>query len=716
MLEIEKLKIKIFELENRYFVRDVRCRRGLWLVFMYVLALFMVSSDIIGKDIDLKVGQKSPYTIKSPAFIEVRDLQKTQEMKQLAADKVAKSYDLDVTVLEQIIYNVNLKLDKITQIENNNASITDKRKEVRLILADAKMDNLSDAEIDMILQMDAVTINNIKSDTAGLINPLWDAGVKNEDLEKMSLVVSRQIDLLDLNELEKNLMVNVVLPELRGNMIFNSELTQKRIDEAERTVPEFRKQIMRDQIIIAEGDEVTEQHIIELEALGLKQTPFNYRNILGQALLLFVIISVLIAYIYFFCRPVYKSERNSFLLGLILLFAIGCAKAVDIFINVPLYSGYLIPSAASALLIALLLDKRLAIFSSIFVAIVIGMITDFKLNFVILSLLVSIVSVMSVSRLNQRMDLIISGLINSLTAFTVVFALEMVNGLAFTNAFIIALYGIVNGVFSSILAGGLLPFLEVPFGILTEPKLLELSNPNHPLLKKLLIEAPGTYHHSVIVGNLAEAGARAVGASTLLARAGAYYHDIGKIKRPYFYIENQMMKENPHDKLSPSLSTLVITSHTKVGAELARAYRLPREIIYIIQEHHGTSLLSYFYHRALDSDSKQQILESDYRYPGPKPRSKEAAIVMLADSVEASLRSMGKPTPGVIESLVRKIFRDKLNDDQLGLSELTFHDLEKIMRAFLTVLAGIYHTRIEYPDEAELKELEKRRNNGRSNN
>ncbi|MDP3051779.1 MAG: HDIG domain-containing protein, partial [Eubacteriales bacterium] len=219
-------------------------------------------------------------------------------------------------------------------------------------------------------------------------------------------------------------------------------------------------------------------------------------------------------------------------------------------------------------------------------------------------------------------------------------------------------------------------------------------------------EAPGTYHHSIIVGNLAEAAADAVGGDSVTVRVGAYYHDVGKIRRPYFFIENQMGAENPHDKIAPGLSTLILTSHVKDGVEMAREQKLPEKIVDIIEQHHGTSIINFFYHKALEQDEKNVVKADDFRYEGPKPQSREAAIVMLADAVEAGVRSLSNPTEGKIEGLVRKIVKDKLDDGQLEECDLNFKDLNRISSAFVRVLTGIFHRRIEYPDA---KDVERRK-------
>ncbi|MFA5072812.1 MAG: HDIG domain-containing metalloprotein, partial [Nitrospirota bacterium] len=241
------------------------------------------------------------------------------------------------------------------------------------------------------------------------------------------------------------------------------------------------------------------------------------------------------------------------------------------------------------------------------------------------------------------------------------------------------------------------PFFESLFDIATDIKLLELMDPNQPLLKELVYKSPGTYHHSILIGNLAEAAAEAINENPILARVGAYYHDIGKIHKPEYFIENQRVSENKHDKLAPSMSSLIIASHVKDGVELARMHRLPSSIVDIIQQHHGTSLITYFYHKAKELTPYAPIAEEDYRYHGPRPRTKVAAIVMLSDAVEAASRTLENPTPQRIQALTSSIITRIFLDDQLIMCDLTLKDLRDISRSFNLILTGIFHQRIDYP-------------------
>jgi putative nucleotidyltransferase with HDIG domain len=292
------------------------------------------------------------------------------------------------------------------------------------------------------------------------------------------------------------------------------------------------------------------------------------------------------------------------------------------------------------------------------------------------------------------------GLINIILSL----AVQMIYGtLSSLDAIVASLAGFMGGLLSGIVATGVLPLAEIAFGFTTDIKLLELSNMDQPLLRELMVQAPGTHHHSVVISNMVEATAKAVHANPLLAKVSAYYHDIGKMKKPLYFIENQSGGENKHEKLAPSMSSLILISHVKDAVELAREQKLGREIIDIIQQHHGTSLISYFFHKAQErqlskSGKITEIKEEDFRYPGPKPQTKEAGLVMLADMVEAASRSLVDPTPARIQGMVQKIINKVFSDGQMDDCELTLKDLHVIAKGFNKTLSGIFHHRIEYPE------------------
>ncbi|PJC47268.1 MAG: HD family phosphohydrolase, partial [Candidatus Omnitrophica bacterium CG_4_9_14_0_2_um_filter_42_8] len=277
------------------------------------------------------------------------------------------------------------------------------------------------------------------------------------------------------------------------------------------------------------------------------------------------------------------------------------------------------------------------------------------------------------------------------------------NSLDFNTYMTEAFIGLANGVISAIIVTGILPIFETASKTITDISLLEIADLNHPVLKEMVIKAPGTYHHSLVVGNLAEAACEAIGANALLARVSSYFHDIGKIEKAEYFSENQAGEGSVHDKLSPTMSSLIITSHVKNGVELAGKYGLNKRIVDIIRQHHGTGLVFYFFKRALEKTGDEDVFEEGFRYPGPKPQTKEAACVLLADSVEAASRTLDDPTPSSMQGLVKKVINNKFIDGQLDECELTLRDLEKIAEVFTHILTGIYHSRVEYPEDTRKK-------------
>ena len=518
--------------------------------------------------------------------------------------------------------------------------------------------------------------------------------IDEESVDAAREAAEERITALEYPADERLLLVSAVSSVIRPNLVLDPQKVDRAREQAMRSVrPVYVEQ---GQMIVRKGDIVQPEHVMILRDLGLLGQRMNYATVMGVACIVLMLMLMMAVYIYQFHRPLLQNQSAMALLGLTILVVSGLAKIASL---VPMEeAGFLIPTAMAGILITVLLDSRLAVMTVIFLTVVVGMVMGQGITYVMVALSGGLASVFSVSRLSQRNEVTRAGLIVGLANFTTMIAMGL-----FRSEWTLVKYsvlGVVNGVISAVLAIGMLPYLESVFGMTSAIRLLELSNPNHPLLRKLLMEAPGSYHHSMIVANLAETAAEAIGADTLLTRVQALYHDVGKTRRPYFFIENQYGMENPHEQMKPSSSALVIISHIKDGIELARQYRLPQVIIDAIPQHHGTDLVRYFYHKAVEQTGGGSVDEADYHYPGPRPQTKETAIVMLADSVEAAVRSLARPTPGRIEAITRKIIKERLNDGQLDESNITFKDLGKIADAFVRVLTGIFHNRIAYPEMA----------------
>ncbi len=389
-------------------------------------------------------------------------------------------------------------------------------------------------------------------------------------------------------------------------------------------------------------------------------------------------------------------EDNNLLLVVTILFLAFAASARLLLL--PEFSPYLIPTAALGMLSAVILNLRAGLLLVILGGLNVGLLTGFELSYTVVALVMGLFSLQPMLRLDQRTKFLTATGNVIVTGAAAILGAELLLDTPVVESLGLTLWAIPNGILSLVLTVSLLIVFEAAFNLTTPIRLLELANPAHPLLRRLMQVAPGTYNHSILMGNLAEAAAEAIGANALLARVGAYYHDIGKVMRPEYFIENQLHIKNPHDKLNPNISRLAITAHVRDGGELAKEYGLPRPITDIIRQHHGTSVLSYFYQKAKET-SVDAVAEESYRYEAEKPHSKEAAIIMLADSVEAAVKAMKSPTPKKLQGLISEVIKQKVDDGQLDQSGLSLGDLNRIREVFETSLWGVLGGRIPYPSD-----------------
>jgi len=670
--------------------KSMMVRQVAWAVLIFLVITFVLSTNFMVNKIDLKVGEVSPRDVKAPKT--VVDKAKTEELKRKVANSVPKAYDLKVAITDEVENKIVMLFNEIRSLQLNKAM--DLNQKVAALKTNTGIE-LSEENARYLLRAEEDSLKQLEIDARLLVRQAMQNGIKEEDIEyarqslegKANGIVSKAEYVPVVTEIGQKV--------IKPNLIYNDAETQERREKVVNAVEDVK--ILKNQVIIRKGELVTQEHIEMLEALDLQHRRIDFSAMLGTSLLSLISLLLIIVYLYQFQREMLHKEKHIILLGILMLSVVLLAKAVGNF------GGYtvVIPVVAGVMLIAILLDRYLAILLSIVLSMLVASIAGNELRYMIVAFITGIIAVYSSVKVNQRIDIARAGFILSLASALVIIAVGLTGDKEIYDVLLESVWGIIIGILSAVLTIGFLPYLENTFGITTSMKLLELSNPNQELLKRLLMEAPGTYHHSIIVGNMAEAAAEAVGADQLLTRVGAYYHDIGKIKRPYFYIENQLTKENPHEKMNPTLSAMIINLHVKDGVETAKKHKLPQPIIDIIEQHHGTSLISFFYYQALELGKNDSVDEGKFRYAGPKPQTKEAAIVMLADSIEAAVRSLSKPVPGRIEKLVKKIIKDKLNDEQLDECDLTLRDLDEIGEAFVRILTGIFHSRIEYPDNPE---------------
>lgn len=672
--------------------RNDKSKRAFVFTVIFVLTFFILVTAIAPKKYKLNVGDIASSDIKAPR--EIIDEKATEEKIQEVISKVDRQYTLKSEIVvdakKQVLELMN-KISNLNSTENEEAFKLTSIKKVQGF-------TLSDDDYKVLLSMSSAEATEVGWFLSDVLDKVYENNIAEENQEQLNAAKETALKLIVGKKFTapiEAVLKEVVYDQIKPNFFYDKEKTEALQRDAQKNVE--KETIKKGQIIVSEGEPITEKQLGILTELGYLDEDLGKGNLLTYIMLgIFVFVVLFLQYLY-----LYNEEREHFdNTKMIIMVAVINIISLVLARGMVLISPSLIPLACAPILITLLIGHRASMVLGASNILLIGVIVGFSPQIIVLALVNALVGATAIKKLQQRNDILYSTLYVAIICGVI----SICVGFLLTNNVKEILsstgFAVLGALISGILAVGLLPFFETSFDVVTNVKLLELSNPNHPLMKRLLMEAPGTYHHSMMVANLAEVAAEQVGGNAVVARIGAYYHDIGKIKRPYFFGENQMRRENPHDKITPNLSTLIITSHTKDGVDLAMEYNIPKVIQDIIEQHHGTTLVKYFYYTLKNSsDRPEEIKEEDFRYPGPTPSSKEAGIIMLADSVEAAVRSISDPTKGKIEEMVNNIIKDKLYSDQLVNCDLTFRDIEIIRKSFLKVINGIYHQRIEYPTE-----------------
>lgn len=700
---------------------------SIFLILLTAITL-VLSINFFPDKILLKEGQIGSKDILSPGDFEFVDLEATQNSREKAAKSIKEVYDLNLANIENVEKQIDSLFLEIKEykektnesLKNANDKIMDNDKTLTddelHEMANEINDNLgfyiNEQVIAASLQFDNLTLEKIRVDIKSSMRKIMEQGIKEDDLENAKKQLIREISEISIDHYDALIASDIATSLLLPSLFLNEEDTEKRRQEAITSVDDVIRTIQKGQIIIRKGEVVTSEDIAILNALGLKNPKIYFSNIIGIIMITAICFLLVFLYLNYFYPDIYENISKLILLGIISIFVVLLAKIAS------QVSGYLMPIASASMLVAISFSPNIAILLTVMLSLLIGFIPGGGLNYSLVSIISGIVAIYSIRKATQRSSLTRAGLLIAGVNIITISALGLINNESYYLILQNNFWGVLNGLLAVILTIGILPFLESYFDITTSFKLMELSNPNQPLLKKMILEAPGTYHHSIVVGNLSETAAEEIGGNGLLARVGAIYHDIGKIKRPYFFTENQEAYKNIHDEMEPSLSALVIASHVKEGLELAKKNKLPKDIIDIITQHHGTGLITYFFHRALKENGSDidAVAEENYRYSGPKPQTKEAGIILLADSLEAATRSLTNPTATRIKTLVKEIIQKNLDSGQLEECDLTLKDLDKIGDSFSRILNGMFHSRVEYPDEDLIKKIkEEKKKNGNSN-
>jgi cyclic-di-AMP phosphodiesterase PgpH len=720
-------------------LKDHRYIRVILYVILGIMMYLSLLSNVIPNTLNVSLGSIAEQDIRAPITIENKEA--TEEKKRQAAEAVGPQYtnkkdfeEKQAKKIEDIFNLVNMINDEAEKKHNEAINeikeqlfeteeelqlklsevqavpLKDRLEQLRSIISNQTSDDLSDPTLNTFLEVDKSELNIAKEITLDAIRTVMRGEIGLNDVGEAKDLVEKSISKSSVSDHRLyQAMIEIARFAITANYINDNEATELAKQAARDAIEPIM--IREGQLIVEEGELITSTIYKQMELLGLLEDQVNILPFIGLAILVIILVSML-AY-YFSDANTSLQNNNSHLLMYVLIFLVTVVimKITSYTHNLNLQGITLIaPVAVGSMLMTMLIHQRVALFTSMIFSIIASIIFNadsagvLNFTFGIYVFFSSVSGVFFLSKSNRVSRILQAGIFVSAINISTIVALLMLKNAQYgwieigTNIG----FALLSGFLAAVLTIGLLPFFEAGFGILSSMKLIELSNPNHPLLRKILVETPGTYHHSVVVANLAESACEAIGANGLLARVGSYYHDLGKTKRPHFFIENQMRMENPHDKLSPQLSKTIIISHPYDGAEMLRNYKMPKEIIDIAEQHHGTSLLKYFYHKA-NKDTEKPISEKEFRYPGPKAQSIESAVVGISDCVEAAVRSMAKPTPERIEMLVKKIITDRLEDGQFDECDLTLKQLNTVATSICETLKGTFHSRIEYPEDVKEK-------------
>lgn len=684
------------------------------IIISSIILFFLMAGNVRQETYELKEFQIAPEAIRSLKTVE--DTVKTEEERDRAANEVTPVYQFSDDIaknrqtIAQNIFDHVITAKK--DLEKNNKKVTDDivnqvAEKLEPLKQEEKSLDIDKETIKLLLREKAATLEDTQNEVVKTLQKELSKPLRTTDLTFAKYEIERQLRLAsDIPERIEEPVISIARALAVETEILNEQLTESRKEEARAQVEPIR--ILQGQVLVREGQVIDSEIYRQLELAGLLQNQTAVKPLI--AIGLFIVSIMLFMYLAFSkWREDALLKKKSLSIAMVAyLLAVILMQLVSIIESeFELLIAFLFPTAFVAMIIRLLINERIALTMSIITSATAGIILQdgiasiIQMELVLYILFGSMTSIYLLGETARRSSIMKAsfGVVLSNIVFISFYLLMTQSSYTWKELIFYGVAAIVSGVLSSSMTIGLLPFFESTFGILSDMKLIELSNPNHPLLKKILIEAPGTYHHSVMVANLADTACESIGANGLLARVGAYYHDIGKTVRPAYFIENQHGEKNPHDTLPPERSRDIIIAHAEDGAQLLEKHKMPSEIVDIARQHHGTSLLKFFLFKA--KEEGQEVEEAAYRYAGPKPQTKEIAIISIADSVEAAVRSMKDPTTEKISQLVQAIVSDKLQDGQFDECDLSMKELTVIQKTICETLNGIFHSRIEYPDEEE---------------
>lgn len=699
-----------------------RRRRLIWRIVLFALLLSLLLSSIlvipflpgeVGPDV--RVGFPAPYDIKSPLTTRYVSQILTDVDREAAAEAVADVYRFDSSITLQKRQALS---ETLAMVEAILFAPELDWVERRQRIAALEGVDLSESSLSLLLALQEGEWEALREETMRL----YDQATRDPaDPEEIVQIQASELSLLrstlservppTFHPMKRELIAEIVSPFLVSNYTVDETETERRREEARARTPSHYVDVLEGELILLEGQIVRDVDLEKLEAVGLRSPTVSWPDFVGPPVLVVCLVISYSVFLFRFQIDLVRSSRKLILLGVVMVVTLLGAKFL-----VPGRVGlaYAFPLPAAPILLTLLLNPQVALGGTVVLSFLVALMGGCGLELAVLGIVGGLVGLLGIWKAQRSGAFLFTGFYITLANLAVIGAFHLIaRDLAASVLLTAAIACAINGFSSVALSFATFGFLGTLFGQVTVLQLMELANPNHPLLRRLMQEAPGTYFHSIVLANLAERAAEVVGADPLLARVGAYYHDVGKLVRPYFFIDNQAGRSNIHEELPPRTSARLIIDHVCDGISLARKYRLPEQIVQFIPQHHGTSMATYFYRQALQEE--EDVDPDDYRYPGPKPQSKETAILMLADSVEATVRSMDQSgalqellesseEEDPLEKLVGEIIDKRVRDEQLDECDLTFRDLNAIRSTFADILRGIYHRRVSYPELGQAKE------------
>ena len=693
----------------RFFSFRSRTAQRMYMFIFTALAIGALLSYNYTPDIGIELGKPSPRTIKANRDLQFEDTAKTEEDREKNASEVEDIYVYDYDVLngkEGVLYQIKyfFLLTQLVQ-QKEDKSIEEKVSYLTNLFGD----KYPQSAIQTTLNLPMSKNRQLMDETLNIAQDIMGESIEPTEVD---FVKSEVESIVSQNENVEAVYVPLVTSVLQNNIrptaVYDPEATEQAREKAGLQTPPHMVSVLEGQTIVSEGEIVEEDDIEILRRLGLLDPEINWIRYLYIALITISILFLLGFYLFKFEQAIYINSRKLLILAVFLVVFTGLIKGLNTLATIHLNLwNYLFPILAASILTTIIFEARLGIIITICLSFFAGIATNLDFSLTLAYLVGGIFSTYLVSNASQRSEIMRGGFFSALILGFLFFTINIASGQPATIALYTAM-GVLNGIICAILAIGLMPFLESVFKIVTAMGLLELSHTDQPLLKEMLIKAPGTYNHSMLVSHLSENAAKAIGADSLLVKVAALYHDLGKLKRPEYFYENQANMENVHDTLNPSMSKNIIASHIRDGIEVAIKNQIPRRVIRVISQHHGTSLMSYFYDKQKDRETIKTTngttgaIESHFRYQTKKPQSKEAAILMLADSAEAAVRSIENITPKKIEQMVTYIVENKIKDGQLDQADITLKDINIIKQSLIDGLISIYRSRLTYP-ETDLK-------------